>query len=196
MVLAAVHLSKLPHCAIVAVASTCTGFQARRAVLLWCTAKLCITSSHQILLLQPAYAHSLKLLIACVQQQQLAEEVVQHLPMCLAAPSIAVQLAGCQLMHIYSRSPHARGALRGGDIVKRLVELNTQRHPLTAAPAVSCVGLLCELDADNADAVIRANGMHSMLCTLEEDCPAQVCVAFCGERRAAGCTGLMLRQQV
>jgi hypothetical protein len=84
-------------------------------------------------------------------------------------------------MHIYAANPHTRQTLRSGDVVRRLVELNAQRHPLTAAPAVSCVGLLCELHADNADAAIRAGGVHAMLCTLEEDCPAQArtCVALC-----------------
>jgi hypothetical protein len=111
---------------------------------------------------------------ARVQQQQLAQEVIHHLPDCLATPCIAVQLAACQVMKMYEANPHTRHALHGGEIVKRLVELNAMRHALTAAPAVHCLGIMCDLSSDNADAVIRAGGVSTMLCTLEEDCPAQV----------------------
>lgn len=109
-----------------------------------------------------------------MQQQQLAQEVVQHLPDCLAGSCVSVHLAACQLMKLYHANPATRHSLRGVEIAKRLVTLNTQRHPLTVAPAVACIGILSELRSDAADAVIRADGVNAMLRTLEEDCAAQV----------------------
>lgn len=99
---------------------------------------------------------------------------MQRMPGCVAAPSIAVQLAACQVLKLYEANGNTRHTLRGSDVIKKLVDLTNRRHPLTAAPAVQCVGIICDLGSDNADAVIRACGVQALLCTLEEDCPAQV----------------------
>ena len=63
------------------------------------------------------------------------------------------------------------------EVARKLVELNEKQNPLSTAPAVECIGLICDQSSENADAVVRANGLHAMLCTLEDDCPAQVWLA-------------------
>jgi hypothetical protein len=109
-----------------------------------------------------------------LQQQDLAHETVHHLSRCLAANSVAVQLSACQVVRKLATSPHTRHALHVREIARKLVELNEKQSPLSTAPAIECIGLLCDLSSENADAVVRANGLHAMLCTLEDDCPAQV----------------------
>lgn len=109
-----------------------------------------------------------------VQQTALAHETVPHLVSSLASSSVAVQLTSCYVVEALQRNAATRRALDRRDVVTKLVELNQRQHALSAAPAIRCVGLLCELSRDNADAVVRANGLHTMLSTLEDDCPAQV----------------------
>jgi hypothetical protein len=110
-----------------------------------------------------------------LQQQLLAQQVMQHVPHCLATSSTAVQLAACQIIQLYNSNPHTRHALQGTSVAKALVQLSRQRHPLTASPAVVCIGIMCELRSETADAVVTADGINVMLSTLEEDCAAQVC---------------------
>lgn len=109
-----------------------------------------------------------------MQQAALAYETVPHLVTCLTSSSVAVQLAACYAVEVLQANPHTRRALDKRDVVVKLVELNQKQHALSAAPAIRCIGLLCDLSRDNADAAVRANGLHTMLSTLEDDCPAQV----------------------
>eukprot|EP00892_Ulva_mutabilis_P011928 jgi/Ulvmu1/9107/UM005_0202.1 len=107
------------------------------------------------------------------QQTALAHETVPYLAGCLGSTSVAIQLSACYVVEALQQNPHTRRALDKRDMATKLVELNQRQNALSTAPAVRCIGLLCELSRDNADAVVRANGLHTMLSTLEDDCPAQ-----------------------
>ena len=113
----------------------------------------------------------------CVQQQDIAYETVHHLSPCLSTSCVAVQLSACKALKQFAARSHTRHVLHVLEIARKLVELNEKQNPLSAAPAIECIGLICDQSSENADAVVRANGLHAMLCTLEDDCPAQVCLA-------------------
>ena len=118
----------------------------------------------------------------------LAHETVPHLPSCLASSSVAIQLSACYVVEALQQNPHARRALDKRDVATQLVKLNERQHALSTGPAIRCIGHLCELSRDNADAVVRANGLHAMLSTLEDDCPAQVRLApVCGVPQRKAC---------
>lgn len=109
-----------------------------------------------------------------MQQQDIAHATVHHLSPCLSASCVAVQLSACKALKQFARSPNTRHVLHVLEIARKLVELNEKQNPLSAAPAIECIGLICDQSSENADAIVRANGLHAMLCTLEDDCPAQV----------------------
>lgn len=115
--------------------------------------------------------------VICVQQQDIAYETVHHLSPCLSSSCVAVQLSACKALKQFAMRSHTRHVLHVLEVARKLVELNEKQNPLSTAPAVECIGLICDQSSENADAVVRANGLHAMLCTLEDDCPAQVWLA-------------------
>ena len=110
--------------------------------------------------------------MGCVQQQSIAQEAAQHLTYCLSVPSVAVQLSACKVL---KKAASKCSALKHvPQIARKLVKLNGKQGPLSTAPAIECIAILCDQSRENASAAVRASGLHAMLCTLEEDCPAQV----------------------
>jgi hypothetical protein len=82
-------------------------------------------------------------------------------------------MATCRLLITLCGQPTARGALDSAALIPALVDLIRAHHLLSTALAINATWLLCQLSPAHADAVVRCQGLHCLLETLENSTVAK-----------------------